>query len=665
MKNFLRIVGLALRRRVTFVAAILCSIGVAVLWGANLGLTKPIVEILFADQPPHAWIDAEVVAGQKRIAEMRQQLLDVEKVQAAAPQADQAMLARRQEKLTHRLGLEEKQLRTTQWVQPLVKRYLPNHTFGALAIFVSLLVVATLLKDVMLVGNLMLVERVTQLAMFDLRKQLFRKTLRMEMAHFGREHSSQIMHRITADLQCAIQGVSVVCGRMILEPLKLLACLIGAAYICWKLMLVSMIIAPLAAFVILRLTQSLKRANRRAMEDMARLFGLLSETLTNIQAVKAFGMERHERRRFHQHGKSYFRKAMRIVFYNAMGRASTEFTGLTIICVAFIAGTYLVSNPQTTILGFTIIDQPLSIGWLMAFYALLIGIGDPSRKMSEVFNQVQRGMLAADRIYQILDSEPTIVDPPNPKRVANPKPEVVLENVSFHYSPGQPVLRDVSLRIPFGQTVAIVGPNGCGKTTLANLLPRFYDPVEGTVKLDGLDLRELRMSELRGMIGLVAQHGMLFDDSIRNNIRYGSPRANDDEVIAAAEKAHAHRFIVEKLEHGYDTTVGERGGRLSGGQRQRILLARAILRDPKFLILDEATSQIDVESEQLIHRVLEQFRRGRTTLMITHRVSTIALADRVVVMDAGRILDTGTHDELARRCELYNRLYFSGARQSA
>jgi subfamily B ATP-binding cassette protein MsbA len=665
MRNFLRVVGLTLRRRYTFIAAVACSIGVALFWGGNLALIKPIIEIVFTDKTPHKLADAKVAEARQKLAQTKQELAAVDLKLAAARAAERLPLEAQQRKLQQQHLATESSLRAAVFLQPMVHRFLPDNTFATLAIFVAAFVLATLIKDAMLVGNMLLVERLTQLAMFDLRNKLFRKTLKMELAHFGDGHSSHIMHRVNSDVNCAFNGVNALCGRLILEPLKMIACLVGAAIICWKLLVVSLLVAPLAAYVLVRLTQSLRKANRKAMEEMGFLYTLLAETLTNIQTVKAFGMERHERRRYRQSGKKYYFRAMRITLYNAMGRASAEFMGMTIICMAIVAGAYLVIHPNATLLGVRIIDQPLSLGSLLAFYALLAGVSDPARKMSEVMGVLYRGVAASDRIYDILDAEPKIVDPPAPLTLASREPELVFDRVSFQYSTGQQVLHDIELRIPFGQTVAIVGPNGCGKSTLVNLLPRFYDPTSGAVRLDGINLRDLRMRDLRKMTGLVAQQGILFDDTVLANIRYGSPWASDDDVIAAAEKAYAHRFIVERLDKGYQTTVGERGGRLSGGQRQRILLARAILRDPKFLILDEATSQIDLESEQLIHRVLEQFVRGRTTLLITHRMSSIILADRVVVMEAGRIIDTGTHDELNARCELYARLCELGFQQAA
>jgi ATP-binding cassette subfamily B protein/subfamily B ATP-binding cassette protein MsbA len=292
-------------------------------------------------------------------------------------------------------------------------------------------------------------------------------------------------------------------------------------------------------------------------------------------------------------------------------------------------------------------------------------MADPARRLSNEFSYIQSAAASADRVYEVLDLEPSIADPPNAQPLPRLAKAIAFEHVEFQYHSGRRVLQEIQLEVRAGETLAVVGPNGCGKTTLVQLLPRLYDPSKGRITMDGVDIRDVRLYDLRSRFGMVSQETLLFNDTVLNNIANGNPSASRAAIEAAARKAHAHSFITEKLPNGYETIVGPTGSRLSGGQRQRIALARAILRDPEVLILDEATSQIDVESEQLIHTVLEEFTRNRTTILITHRPSTIALADRVLVMERGQIVDLGTPSELAERCELYCRLCLSGYRESA
>jgi ABC-type multidrug transport system fused ATPase/permease subunit len=292
----------------------------------------------------------------------------------------------------------------------------------------------------------------------------------------------------------------------------------------------------------------------------------------------------------------------------------------------------------------------------LLLYTFLAGVSDPVRKLSNVYGRMQRAAAASDRLFAFLDRSPTILDRAGATRLVRHRRSIEFKDVQFAYPTSLPVLKGISLRVQSGEAIAIVGPNGCGKTTLLSLIPRFYDATGGQVLVDGVDVRDIQLRSLRRQIGIVTQETVLFDDTILANIAYGSRHASRAAIEVAARQAYAHRFI-EQLPEGYDTNVGERAVKLSGGQRQRIALARAILRDPSILILDEATSALDVESESLIQRALEEFVENRTTFVITHRLATLEMADRIVVMSDGRIEDVGLHNELMRRCELYARLY--------
>lgn len=670
--NFVRVVRMAIRYKFTFAASLVTAVVVAVFWVANIGAIYPVVEVIFQDQSMQQWIDAKINETQAAVdaktaaaAQLRGRLT------ALGDGGDRKQRRRLQSEVANletELNSAQATLRGCKIAKPLIDNYLPSSPFQTLVVITALLVVGTLVKDVFLVLNGILVARLAQLATFDLRKLFYRRTLRMDLAAFNEDGTADLMSRFTNDMNQTASGLESLFGRLIVEPLKMFACLAAAAFICWRLLLLTMIVTPIAVFSIRWLAKTLKRANRRAMEEMASIYGTLEETFRSIKIVKAFTNERRERNRFHDDNKRYFHKAMRIARYNSLSHPLTEVLGIATISLAMTAGAWLILSRETHLFGIRMSDMPLSRGAMLTFFVMLAGMADPLRKMSSIFSNLQAGSAASDRIFTRLDREPSVRDPLRPAPFKRHCRDLAFENVGFAYQPGNPVLDGVNLNVAFGETVAIVGPNGCGKSTLANLIPRFADPISGVVKLDGVPLADLRLRDLRGQIGLVTQETMLFDDTIFNNIRYGAPDATREQVVEAARQAHAHRFIETELPDGYETSAGALGNRLSGGQRQRIALARAILRDPAILILDEATSQVDLESEQAIQQVLEKFTRGRTTVLITHRLAVLSLADRIVVMDRGRILDVGNHEELLDRCALYRRLYqihFEDLRQTA
>jgi ATP-binding cassette subfamily B protein/subfamily B ATP-binding cassette protein MsbA len=720
MKNFRRALKIALAHRVNMVACLLTSIVIALLWGGNLTAVFPVVDVIMNDQSLPLWIDQKIAESDREVSEDDRWLAQLEKLRstdtATAKQQIAAEITHRKsehaehmknsaatwndvqiaektrlenfitrleklqnlppEKLLpkieqeigevsrHRTVYSERAQRF-RLIAPAAHRWLPTTPFRTLMVVIWFVLICTIVKAIFRVWNTIVVSRLGYIVGYDLRMDFYRQVLRLDVANFTESGRGDLMNRCTSDLNSISNGVHRLFGQALLEPLKMLVCFGIAAWVSWRLLLLTIIIAPLAGYSIHWLGKALKRTHRRAMQELSLIYETLAETMGGIKLIKAFTMEPAERNKFHHSAKEYYRRQMRIATYNAMVSPTIETLGIAMVLVASVMGGYLVLGQQTHILGIKISDVPLTHGMMSIFFAMLVGMSDPARRMSSEFSHIQQAVAAADRVYQVLDSEPGIVDPTDPVALPSLTRSLRFEGVHFHYHPDKPVLRDVNLEVRAGETIAIVGPNGCGKTTLLQLLPRFYDPTSGRVTIEGVDLRDVRLRELRSRLGVVSQEILLLNDTVASNIAYGNPDATQGEIEAAARKAHAHGFITEKLPDGYQTLVGPGGSRLSGGQKQRISLARAILRDPEILLLDEATSQIDIESEQLIFDVLEQFTRDRTTFMITHRVSMISLADRVVVMDQGQIVDNGTHDELLHRCDLYRRLCHFGYRESA
>ncbi len=666
--NFNKVLRMAMRYRWTFMGSIFCALAVAVLWGGNIGGVYPIMQVLLKGESVQHWVAKEIAACEKKIADKSAEIDALTTQASAAVGEEKSNLEKTIADKTLFLGFEKKALAAYQFAQPYVEQYLPHDPFKTIVFVLSILLFSTIVKDLFLVANSVLSARMSQLATYDLRMLFFRRTLGMDLAAFGEDGTADLMSRFTNDMNQVGVGVETLFGKMIREPLKLIACLIGAAVISWRLLLLSMVVAPVAGYLIQWLAKSLKRANRRAMEEMAGMFGTLEEVFRSIKIVKAFTNERQERRRFHNNTKGYLRKAIRISAYDSLVHPMTETVGIAAVSVAICAGAWMVLNHQTHLLGLRMSERPMELESLLLFFGFLIGAADPLRKFSDVFSRLQGGTAACDRIFSRLEREPKTVDPKTPVPITRHHLHLVFDKVKFGYVPGKTILHDLNLNVRAGETIAIVGPNGCGKSTLTHLVPRFADPDSGQIRLDGVPLTEMRMQDLRRQIGLVTQETVLFEDTILNNIRYGSPHATREEAIEAAKQAHAHSFIERDLPQGYDTDAGALGNRLSGGQRQRIALARAILRNPSILILDEATSQVDLESEQAIQKTLEKFVRNRTTIIVTHRLSILALADRIIVMQDGRIIDVGRHEELLARCSLYGRLHqiqFEDLRQTA
>ena len=529
-------------------------------------------------------------------------------------------------------------------IRNVVDGVLQNKDLGLLTLIVIAILIIFLIRGFATYGQNYMMAYVGQRVVIDIRETLFKHLQRLDQAYFDTRKTGVIMSNITSDVGALQQAIVDNLISFMTEGVTLVGSLVFMFYLDWKLSLLTLIIVP----VVLGLTnvfgKRLRSAGHEVQGRTADITAFLQEVISGARVIRSFARESFEFKRFEKENKNNFDAAMKATKLTAIMGPMVEFSAAIAVVVILWYG------------GYSVVQGYITAGSLIAFLIYAINLANPVKRLTQVYGNIQKALAAGDRVIDILETQPHVKELPTAKMMDHVKGEVHFDNVQFSYDAENLALKGVTLHVKPGETVAIVGPSGAGKSTIANLLPRFYDVTGGSICIDGMDIREATFTSLRENIGLVPQDTMLFNASVRDNILYGRLDATDEEVLAAAKAANAIEFI-EKLPQGFDTMVGERGNSLSGGQRQRIAIARAILKNPSILILDEATSALDTESEKIVQEALERLMKGRTALVIAHRLSTVQHADHIVVLQQGSVVEEGTHDELLALQGLYSHLY--------
>src|SRR5688572_2923442 len=526
-----------------------------------------------------------------------------------------------------------------------LQHLIPQDPLGAWKMIATLLLIFTLTKGIAEYFSTYLMARIGQSAVLKLRQDLYNHLLAQSATFFERHRTNYLVSRLVTSAAAIETAVTSTVRDMLRESFTLIFFLAAAFYFSWRLTLGSLIIAPIIAYLTVKFGRALRNLARESFEGSKELTDTAQEALANQGIVKAYRAEQRESDRFTAVAKRIVRANLRSASIAGASPPIIEMIGiLFVVLLLFFGQQEIVAERMTT-------------AQFLAFIVFLFRSYDPMRKLSRLQNSLEQAFAAAQHVWEVMDEHAAIKEKADARDVAPLKQAIELRNVSFGYdNETRSVLRDVNLRVEAGTMVALVGESGGGKSTLTKLLPRFHDPSSGSVLWDGVDLRDVKLASLRRQIALVTQETVLFNDTVRHNIAYGKPDATDAEIQEAANIALAHDFIRE-MPDGYDTIVGERGIFLSGGQRQRLAIARAILVNAPVLVLDEATSALDAESERLVQRAIANLVRNRTTIVIAHRLSTVRRADVIVVMEAGRIIETGTHTELLARGGQYRKLY--------
>jgi subfamily B ATP-binding cassette protein MsbA len=514
---------------------------------------------------------------------------------------------------------------------------------SAIHLLVAFIVVAIILKCVADLIHAYLIAYATHSVGIDLSRALYRKTLRQSLPFFMQRGVGNVISHFTNDIDQMVRGAAIVLGDLFKEPLRMAVCLVVLVAIDYRLAVLSLAVLPVTTYIIYKMGRGVKKRSLRAWEEKASMISVLQETLSGIRIVKASATEDKEERHFWSATREVLKHLMKIAKFRASSAPVVEV--VYTIAFALILDVALQSSLGTS--------EP---GGFFTFFAALGSLYAPLRRLAKVHNVINMGIAGGERVFAMMDLEPEVKESPGATDLPRLEGEISFRNVSFSYEGHEKVLDNVSFAVPKGQTTAIVGLSGEGKTTIANLLLRFYDPTAGAVEIDDTDIKGVTLKSLRRQIGVVTQEVILFNDTVRNNIKYGREDASEEDVMSAARAAQVDNFV-SSLKDGYETVVGEEAARLSRGQRQRIAIARAMVRNPAILILDEATSSLDAHNSSLLFDELSRFMHERATLLISHQLTHVRFADEIIVLKEGRIESSGTHDQLLKSCEFYRDLY--------
>ena len=515
---------------------------------------------------------------------------------------------------------------------------------GALKIVCGVIILSVLLGNLFRYLSERVMENMRIHTLLNLRRRVFENVMNLHVGYFSNQRKGDIISKISSDVQVVQYSVTATLQVVLKEPLQLIAYIFMLFAISYKLTVFSLLVIPVSAFFIAKIVKRLKTQATQAQHLYGVMISYLDEALSGIKIIKAFNATELIKDKFHNENVKYSQLGKKMAKRQQLSSPVSEFLGVTMVTGIVLYGGSLIINNQSE----------LSPSDFIAYIALFSQVMRPAKALTNSFSTIHSGLAAGERVLELIDEKPEIEDVPNAMELGTFEEKIEIKDLSFSY-PGRPVLDRINLTIPKGKTVALVGPSGGGKSTLMDLLPRFIEPQQGEILIDGHNIQHVTMNSLRGIMGLVNQESILFNDTIYNNIAFGNPGASPQEVEEAAKIANAHEFIMQ-MEDGYQSNMGDRGLKLSGGQKQRICIARAVLKNPPIMLLDEATSALDTESEKLVQDALNKLMKNRTSLVIAHRLSTIQNADIIVVLEAGRIIEQGNHQELIAREGLYSKL---------